>query len=170
MARRSIWTRAKHRVGLERPHSCTRFRAQSDAWGRSSLRRDSFRCFARVRRRILDETFGRKKVNKVKTVRTTLCTFRAATSSPNARPTEFILKRFPTTTSAKVTAQKRSNRAGATPLFCGRAAQKFRGVAPALVPFAPPCIARSRGAIPRICQTICLTFCKSKKGEARCPF
>jgi len=26
------WTRAKHRVGLERPHFCTRFRAQSDSW------------------------------------------------------------------------------------------------------------------------------------------
>ena len=32
MARRSIWPRAKHRVGLERPHFCTRFRGQSDAW------------------------------------------------------------------------------------------------------------------------------------------
>lgn len=32
MARRSIWPRAKHRVGLERPHLCTRFRGQSDAW------------------------------------------------------------------------------------------------------------------------------------------
>ncbi len=70
-------------------------------------------------------------MNKVKTVRITLCTFRAATSSPNARPTEFILKRFPTTTSAKVTAQNRSNRAGATPLFRLSAAQKVRGVAPA---------------------------------------
>jgi len=30
--RRSIWPRAKHRVGLERPPFGTRFRAQSDAW------------------------------------------------------------------------------------------------------------------------------------------
>src|SRR6266852_3312924 len=30
---------------------------------------------------------------------------------------------------AKVTAQKRSSRAGASPLFCGRSAQKFSGVA-----------------------------------------
>ena len=89
MARRSIWTRAKHRVGLERPHFCTRFRGQSDAWGRSSPRRDSFRCFARVCRRILRRNMCRKK----------------------ARPTEFILKCFPTTTSAKVTVQKRTNRA-----------------------------------------------------------
>src|SRR6266478_8537810 len=28
--RRSIWPRAKDRVGLERPHLCTRFRAQSE--------------------------------------------------------------------------------------------------------------------------------------------
>ena len=32
LARRSIWTRAKPCVGLERPHFCTRFRGQSDAW------------------------------------------------------------------------------------------------------------------------------------------
>ena len=32
MARRSIRARAKHRVGLERPHFCTQFRGQSDAW------------------------------------------------------------------------------------------------------------------------------------------
>lgn len=40
----SIWTRAKHRVGLERPHFCARFRGQSDAWGRSSPTRSVFRC------------------------------------------------------------------------------------------------------------------------------
>jgi hypothetical protein len=56
-------------------------------------------------------------VNKVKTVRITLCTFRTASSSPNARPTEFILKCFPTTTSAKVTAQNKPNRAGSDPTF-----------------------------------------------------
>jgi hypothetical protein len=31
-ARHSIWARAKHRSGLERPHFCTRFRAQSESW------------------------------------------------------------------------------------------------------------------------------------------
>ena len=36
MARRSIWARTKHRIGLERPHFCARFRAQSNSWGRSS--------------------------------------------------------------------------------------------------------------------------------------
>jgi len=33
-------------------------------------------------------------VTKVKKVRITLCTFRTATSSPDARPTEFVLKRL----------------------------------------------------------------------------
>ena len=37
-----------------------------------------------------------------------------------------------TTTSTKVTAQKRSSRAGATPLFCERPAQKFLGSLPPL--------------------------------------
>jgi hypothetical protein len=124
MARRSIWTRAKHRVGLERPHSCTRFRGQSEAWGRSSPGADSFRCFARVCRRILRRNMCRERLSKVKTVRIAICTFTTATSSPNARPTEFILKRFPTTTSAKVTAHNRANRAGATPLFGSQSAQK----------------------------------------------
>ncbi len=32
MVRRPIWTRAKHPVGLERPHFLARFRAQSDSW------------------------------------------------------------------------------------------------------------------------------------------
>jgi hypothetical protein len=126
MARRSIWTRAKHRVGLERPHFCTQFRGQSDAWGRSSPGGDSSPCFARVCRRILGRNICRKRVNKVKTVRITLCTFRTATSSPNARPTEFILKRSPAATIAKVTAQKRANRAGATPFFGSQSAQKIR--------------------------------------------
>jgi len=140
MARRSIWTRAKPCVGLERPHFCTRFRGQSDAWGRSSPRGDSFRCFARVCRRILRRNMCRKRVNKVKTVRITPCTFKTATSSPNARPTEFILKRFPTTTSAKVTAQKRVNRAGATPLFWQSIRPKvFSGSLPPVAAFRCAC-------------------------------
>jgi hypothetical protein len=125
MARRSIWTWAKPCVGLERPHFCTRFRGQSDAWGRSSPRGDSFRCFARVCRRIPRRNMCRKRVNKVKTVRITPSTFKTATSSPNARPAEFILKRFPTTSSAKVTAQKRVNRAGGPHFFGSQSAQKF---------------------------------------------
>ena len=42
MARRSIWTRAKHRVGLERPHFGTRFRAQSDPWVAPAQQETSF--------------------------------------------------------------------------------------------------------------------------------
>jgi len=125
MPRRSIWTRAKPCVGLERPHFWTRFRGQIDPRGRSSPRGDSFRCFARECDRILRRNMCGKKVNKVKTVRIALCTFRTATSSSNARPTEFILKRFPTTTSAKVAVQNRPNPAGATPLFGSQSAQKF---------------------------------------------
>ena len=53
----------------------------------------------------------------MKTVRITPCTFKTATSSPNARPTEFILKRFPTATSAKVTAHKRVLRHNLTCYF-----------------------------------------------------
>jgi hypothetical protein len=88
MARRAIWTRAKHHVGLERPHFCTRFRGQgqSDAWGRSSPRGDSFRCYARECDRILRRNMCRERVNKLKTVRIALCTFRTTTSSPDARP------------------------------------------------------------------------------------
>jgi len=56
-----MWARAKHRVELERPHFCTRFRVQSDDWGRSSPR-NSLRCFARWRRRILEET-GKDEVD-----------------------------------------------------------------------------------------------------------
>jgi hypothetical protein len=67
--------------------------------------------------RILRRNMCRDRMNKVKTVRITLCTFRTATSSPNARPTEFILKRFPTATSARVTAQERANQVGSDPTF-----------------------------------------------------
>jgi hypothetical protein len=42
MARRSIWTRAKHRAGLERPHFRTRFRAQSDSWVAPAQQETSF--------------------------------------------------------------------------------------------------------------------------------
>jgi hypothetical protein len=147
MARRSIWTRAKHRVGLERPHFCTRFRGQSDAWGRSSPRGDPSRCYARVCRRILKQNMYRKRVNQVKTVRITLCTFRTATSSPNARPTEFILIRFPTTTSAKATAQERANQAGSDPTF-------WRSIRPKVF----------SGSLPPV--AVCRCTCFFVKGEA----
>ncbi|SRR5216683_3106250 len=31
-ARHSMWARAKHRSGLERPHFCTRFRGHGESW------------------------------------------------------------------------------------------------------------------------------------------
>jgi hypothetical protein len=67
---------------------------------------------------------------KVKTVKTTLCTFRIANFFTRCSAYAVRPQAFATATSAKITAQKRSNRAGATPLFCGRAAQKFRGSLP----------------------------------------
>ncbi len=73
-----------HRVGLERPHFCTRFRGQSDARGRSSPQRNFLQCFARV--------VAGFQTKQVKKVRNTLCTFKLATSSPEVRPTEFVLK------------------------------------------------------------------------------
>ncbi len=124
MARRLFWTRAKHPVGRERPHFCIRFRGQSDAWGRSSPQRNSRPCFARVRSENPDETGEEGKnyplhfQNCHFFTRRLVCGIRS--------------QRFATTTPTKVTAQKRSDRAGATPLFCGQSAQKFLGVAPAL--------------------------------------
>jgi hypothetical protein len=42
MERRSSWTWAKHRVGLERPHFWTRFRAQSESWVAPAQQETSF--------------------------------------------------------------------------------------------------------------------------------
>ena len=145
-ARRSIWTRAEPFVGLERPHFCTRFRGQIDPRV-APAHEDSFRCFARVCPRILSRNMCRERMNRVKTVRITLCTFRTATSSPNARPTEFILKRFPTTTSAKVTAQERANQAGSDPTF-------WRSIRPKVF----------SGSLPPV--AVCRCACFFVKGEA----
>ena len=42
MARRSIWTRAKHRVGLEQPHFRARLRGQSESWVAPAQQETSF--------------------------------------------------------------------------------------------------------------------------------
>ena len=42
MARRPIWTRAKHRVGLERPHFRARLRGQSESWVAPAQQETSF--------------------------------------------------------------------------------------------------------------------------------
>ena len=69
---------------------------------------------------------------RVKKVRITLCTFGTANFfTPNSSEV-FGNRRNTKCEEQKVTVAKRQNRAGATPLFCGEAAQKFRGVAPAL--------------------------------------
>src|SRR6266568_4709264 len=67
----------------------------------------------------------------VKIVRIAFCTIRIGVSSPDAR-LQICCQGLATTTAAKVTAPKSQNWAGATPLFCGQAAQKFLGVAPTL--------------------------------------
>ena len=111
-----------------------------------------------------------KKVNKVKTARITHCTFRIANFFTRSYTYGIRSQAFATSTSANVTAQKRPNRAGATPLFGGRSAQKFGRVAPALAGTSRQRVLRGRVGSPRICQTACLTFCTNKKGEASCPF
>jgi len=88
-------------------------------------------------------------VNKVKTVRITLCTFKTAISSPNARPTEFILKRFPTGTSAKVTAQKNANRTGGPHFFWQSIRTKvFSGSLPPVAAFRCACFLAKGEAAP----------------------
>jgi hypothetical protein len=69
---------------------------------------------------------------RVKKVKITLCTF--GTASFFTLESSKVLERRRNTKceEQKVTVAKRQNRAGATPLFCGEAAQKLRGVAPAL--------------------------------------
>jgi hypothetical protein len=84
MARRLIWPRAKHRVGLERPHLCPPYRGQGAAWGRSSPQRNFLQ--------YLTACFAGYQAKQVKQVRNTLCTFKLAASSPEVRPTEFVLK------------------------------------------------------------------------------
>ncbi len=67
----NIWTRAKHRVGLERPHFCTRFRAQSDSWvapAQSVERGISLR-------RVLPTCPARIRTEQVKRVRITFFSF-----------------------------------------------------------------------------------------------
>jgi hypothetical protein len=134
MTTRSIWARAKHRLGLERPHLCTRFRGQSDAWGRSSPQRNFLQCFARVHWRIPDET---SEEGKKYALHFQIGNFFTLSSAYRIRS-----QRFARTASAKVAAQERSNRAGATPLFGGQSAQKFRGVTPALADAAHRCFLR----------------------------
>jgi hypothetical protein len=102
----------------------------------------------------------RKKVNRVKTVRITLFNFVFSNFFTQGSTYGIHSQALATTTSANVTAQKRPNRAGATPLFCGRSAQKFRGVTPALAGNSRRHSARLQ-SIPRICQTECLTFVRT---------
>jgi hypothetical protein len=74
----------------------------------------------------------------VKEVRITLCNF-GNYQFFIGKSSELLQHRRNTKlTQVKVTVENRPIRAGATPLFCGQAAQKFGGVAPAL---DAPCVA-----------------------------
>ncbi len=83
-------------------------------------------------------------VTNVKTARITHFSFFFSTFFTRSSAHGIDSQRFATTAPAKVTVQNAANRAGATPLFCGRAAQKFRGVAPALVGTSRQRILRGR--------------------------
>jgi hypothetical protein len=67
----------------------------------------------------------------VKKVRITLCTFVTANFFTRRSGYGIRSQALATTTSTKVTAQERSNRAGATPLLTASSRPKFCGVAPA---------------------------------------
>ena len=64
---------------------------------------------------------------RVKKVRITLCTFGTANFFTPKSPEVFGSRRNTKCEEQKVTVAKRQNRAGATPLFCGEAAQRFVG-------------------------------------------
>lgn len=68
----------------------------------------------------------------MKKVRIALCIFKTWHFFTSERFEVFRNWRDTKSRTVKGTAQKRQNRAGATPLFFGQAAQKFPGVAPAL--------------------------------------
>jgi hypothetical protein len=86
----------------------------------------------------------------VKKVRITLCTFGTGNFFTLRSSEVFGNPRNTKCEEQKVTVAKRQNRAGATPLFRGEAAQRFRGVAPAL---------RHKSS----CQPFCHGDKKSKK-------
>jgi hypothetical protein len=68
----------------------------------------------------------------------TFCTFQIGEFFTRKGPEVLGKERNTNSEEARVTVEKMSNRAGATPLFRLSAAQKFRGVAPALR-HAEPC-------------------------------
>jgi len=86
---------------------------------------------------------------QVKNVRITSCTFRPANFFTRRSAYGVCSQRFATTAPAKVTTQNRPKRAGATPLFGGRSAQKFGRVAPALVGTSRQRVLRGRVGQPR---------------------
>src|SRR6266404_8370568 len=120
MARRSIWARAKHRVGLERPHFCTRFRAQSESWVAPAQQETSLG--ARGENLVEAAEEGRNYLLQLR-LQHLLQLGDAHKSRENEEMNDTRMR--------KVTQKKTPDWAGATPLFRLSAAQKVRGVAPA---------------------------------------
>src|SRR6266851_5116537 len=77
------------------------------------------------------ESQPQRSRSQVKNVRITSCTFRPANFFTRRSAYGVCSQRFATTAPAKVTAQNRPKRAGATPLLTAFSRLKFCGVAPA---------------------------------------
>ena len=114
MGRRSIWTRAKHRVGLERPHFCTRLRGQSESRVAPARQETSVRCArGRFRR-------SRCRRQELPTATSSL----PPSSRWNVRKCRES-EEINDTRMRRVTQKKTPDWAGATPLFGSQSAQKF---------------------------------------------
>ncbi len=151
-----------HRVGLERPHFCTRFRGQSDAWGRSSPQRDSFRCLARMRRQISDEI---SEDGKSYSLHFQNCHFFTRRSA--------LLNSFSKTCNKRTRETHRAEKVksgGSDPTFLQRTRPKVSRSRSRPRWTSGRHVLRGECADQRNCQTRCLTFCMNTKGEARCPF
>jgi len=137
VARRSIWTRAKHRVGLERPHFVA-----TEPWRSLQSKKTFHPMFCPRASPDSERNRRRKKVNRVKTVRITYCTFRIANFFTLPLAYGIRSKRFAATAYAKVTAQKRSNRAGGPHFFADDPPKSFVGSLPPSQTNARRCFAR----------------------------
>jgi hypothetical protein len=110
------------------------------------------------------------QTKRVKKVRITLCTFRTAISSPHARPTEFVLKDLQGPRQRKLP-RKIGQIGRERPHFLAvNPPKSFVGSLPPSQTLPIDAFCAGESAAPRICQTTCLTFCRNKKGESRCPF
>ena len=101
---------------------------------------------------------ARSEVNRVKEVRIASCSFVFTTFFTRSSPYSIHPVRLSTSAAVKVTVEKTPKRAGATPLFRLPAAQKVRGVAPAL---------RHGKSVPHVFSTVTGSSEKTKFACAR---